>query len=397
MFFRSNIFLNILVSWLLCAGIVHAQNEQTSVLKKVVIDPGHGGRHPGAVSAKSQEKNIVLDIALKVGKMINEKYPDVEVIYTRKTDVYVDIYKRGEIANKAQANLFISIHANANASKAPYGAETYVMGPNHSDENREVVQRENSVVLIEDDYLTRYEGFDPNKAESYIYISLLQNAFLNQSLEFAGEVQNQFKNFAKRHDRGVKQGPYLVLWKTTMPSVLIEVGFISNLEEEKYITSTAGKEKIAASIFQAFSSYKSTLEGRSTFRPADSSLKNEQPETQTPKPETQNPNGETLNEVKPETKKPESSVSKKVEFCVQIHTSSKPIDTNPKNFKQYRNVERIQISVNFFKYILGRTPDYATAQQTLKKIRVGYKDAFVVSIVDGKIVPASEGLKLITE
>jgi len=364
-------------------------------LKKVVIDPGHGGRDPGAPGAKSKEKDIVLDISLRVGKMIGEKYPDVEVIYTRKTDVLIDIYERGNIANKAHANLFISIHANASKKKTPYGVETFVMGYDRSGENMEVAQRENEVILIEDDYSTRYEDFDPKKPESYIYFSLLQNAYLNQSLEFAGELQYQFKNFAKRYDRGVKQANFIVLWKTAMPSVLIEVGFISNIEEEKYIASAAGKEKIAASIFQAFCSYKSKIEDRSSFRPGDHQSNIEKPAP--PKSETQNPNGEALAEGKSETQTPESSVSKKVEFCVQIGTSSTAKDTHPNNFKKHKNVERIKVSANLFKYIVGRTTDYAAAQETLKKVRADFKDAFVVSIVDGKILPASEGLKRINQ
>ena len=391
MFFRPYIFLFFLVSWLLHAEMVHAQNDQGSVLKKVVIDPGHGGRDPGALGAKSKEKDIVLDISLRVGKMIGEKFSDVEVSYTRKTDVFVELDKRGDLANKAHANLFISIHANASKNKRPYGVETFVMGYSRSSENMEVAQRENEVILIEDDYSKRYEGFDPNKAESHIYFSLLQNAYLNQSLGFAGELQDQFKIFAERFDRGVKQANFLVLWKTAMPSVLIEVGFISNPEEEKYITSAAGKEKIAASIFQAFCSYKSKIEDRSLFRPSDLPLDVDQSEAKT---ELVGSQEKTPN---PETKTPESSVLKKVEFCVQIAISSKPMDTHPSNFKKHKNVERIKVSANLFKYIVGRTSDYAAAQETLKKVRTDFKDAFVVSIVDGKILPASEGLKLIAE
>ena len=409
MLFRSYIFLYALFLFVFHTGIAHAQNAQGSVMKKVVIDPGHGGRDPGALGAKSKEKDIVLDIALKVGKMINEKFPDIEVIYTRKSDVFVELDKRGDIANKAQANLFISIHANANKKKTPYGVETFVMGNSRSSENMEVAQRENSVILIEDDYSTRYEGFDPNKPESYIYFSLLQNAYLNQSLGFAGDLQEQFKNYAKRYNRGVKQANFLVLWKTAMPSVLIEVGFISNPEEEKYINSAAGKEKLASSIFQAFNFFKSKIEDRSSFRPGDHPSDVDQPKTQ-------DPNGAALNDVKPETQNPKSETrtaqpstklnpndaalnedKPKIEFCVQIATASKQVDTSPNNFKRYKGVERIQVSSGLYKYIVGRTIDYATVQETLKKVRADFNDAFVVSIVDGQILPVAEGLKLITE
>ncbi len=389
MFFHPYIFLCIFFLVLLQTGIIHAQNDQGSVLKKVVIDPGHGGRDPGALGAKSKEKDIVLDIALKVGKMIREKFKDVEVIYTRDKDVFIELDKRGDIANKAHANLFISIHANANKKKTPYGAETFVMGTSKSSENMDVAKRENEVILIEDDYSTRYEGFDPNSHESYILFSLMQSSYLNQSLGFAADLQNQFKSSAKRYDRGVKQANFLVLWKTTMPSVLIEVGFISNLEEEKFMSSAAGKEKLATSIFQAFCSYKSKIEDRSAFRSGEHTVSIDQPKADST-PATAKPQQAT----EPVTK---STASKKIEFCVQIGISSKPMDTDPNNFKKYKDVERIQTSENFYKYIVGRTNDYATVQETAKKVKVDFKDAFVVSIVDGKIYPVAEGLKLINQ
>jgi len=346
------------------SGTLHAQDNNGLTLKKVVIDPGHGGRDPGASGARSKEKDIVLDISLRVGKMISEKYPDVEVIYTRKTDIFIELDKRGDIANKAHADLFISIHANSvkPGNRCPSGAETFVMGDSRSAANMEVAMLENSVILLEDDYSTRYEKFDPNKVESYITFSLMQNAHLNQSLDFAAELQTQFKSSAKRTDRGVKQANILVLWKTAMPSVLVELGFICNSEEERFMISAAGKEAFASSIFKAFSSYKAKIEDRSSFRQTD---------------QTANP--------------------KKVEFCIQIATSSRLLDTNPNNFKKLTGVERIKITENSFKYIVGRTTNYATAQETLKKVRADYNDAFVVSMVDGKILSAAEGLKLITE
>jgi len=311
--------------------------------------------------------------------MINEKYPDVEVIYTRKTDVFVELYQRGEIANKAHANLFISIHANsvAKGSRCPLGAETFVMGNDKSNANMEVAKRENDVILFEDDYTQRYAGFDPKKIESYIIFNLMQNSYLHQSLDFAAEVQSQFKQ-AKRVDRQVKQGPILVLWQTAMPSVLVEVGFICHPEEERFMTSSAGKETIAASIFQAFSSYKSKIEERSSFRPGDTGVEQSKNDQKVQKTTTVQP----------------STTSKKVEFCIQISTSSKPMDTHPNNFKKYRDVERIQISDNNYKYIVGRTTNYATAQETLKKVKADFDDAFLVSLIEGKIHPVAEGLKL---
>ena len=396
-------YIVIMTSLLLLVGTIFAQNDHVTVLKKVVIDPGHGGHDSGAPGAKTKEKDIVLDISLRVGKMINEKYPDVEVIYTRKNDVSVDLYKRPEIANKAHANLFISIHTNsvAKGSKCPTGAETFVMGNNKSVANMEVAKRENDVILLEEDYTQRYAGFDPNKPESYIILSLMQNSYLNQSLDFAAEIQNQMK-IAKRVDRDVKQAPFLVLWQTTMPSVLVEIGFICHPEEEKFMSSVAGKEKIATSIFQAFCSYKSKIEDRSSFRSSDLTIAGDQSKTDnTPdQPQSTEPKTTKPQDTESETRnsKPVSKpVTKKVEFCVQISSSSQPMDTKPENFKKLQGVERIQISVNNYKYIVGRTSNYDAVQKTLKKVRTDFKDAFVVSLIDGKIAPVAEGLKLITE
>lgn len=362
-------------------------------MKKVVIDPGHGGRDPGAIGLKSKEKDIVLDIALRVGKKISETYRDVEVIYTRSTDRFIELDKRGDIANKAHANLFISIHANANKKRSPYGAETFVMGNSKSDENIEVAKRENEVILIEDDYSSRYEGFDPNRAESYIYFSLLQNAYLNQSLGFADAIQDQFKNTAKRFNRGVKQANFVVLWKTAMPSVLIEVGFISNPEEEKFISSSEGKEKLAESIFRAFCTYKTRIEERSSFKPTEHPTTGDKEALA----EVSSGPSDTVAEAPAKTpvnrEKPVAS-ARKVEFCVQIATSSKPKNTDPNNFKKHKNVERVQASPGFYKYIVGRTAEYITAQETLKKVREDFNDAFVVGLVNGKIVPAGEALML---
>ena len=375
-FFSPYIFSCILV-FLLFSETSRAQNEHGTTLKKVVIDPGHGGRDPGAPGARSKEKDIVLDISLRLGKMIAEKYPDVEVIYTRKTDVFVEHYKRAEIANKAHADLFISIHANsvAKGSRCPSGTETFVMGNDKSAANMEVAKRENSVILLEENYEQRYAGFDPKNIESYIIFSSMQNSYLHQSLEFAAEVQNQFKQ-SKRVDRQVKQGLIFLLHQTAMPSVLVEVGFICHPDEERFLMSAAGKETIASSIFRAFGSYKSKLEERSSFRLSDTNV--EQPKT-----------------VQKTTTAQSGTTSKKVEFGIQIATTSQPRDTHPNNFNNYADVERIQISSDNYKYIVGRTTNYAVAQETLKKVKTDFEGAFLVSLIDGKIHPLSEGLKLI--
>jgi len=349
--------------------MIQAQYSQRTTLKKIVIDPGHGGQDPGAVGAISREKDINLDISLRLGKMINEKYPEVEVIYTRTTDVLVDLDRRGEIANQANADLFISIHCNAAENRRAVGTETFVMGHSREADNMEVARRENSVIVFEEDYTTRYYGFDPHNPESQIIFSLHQSVYQNQSIAFAALIQEQFRA-TRRVDRSVKQERFLVLWQTAMPSVLVEVGFITNAEEERYMNSVAGKDQLARVIFQAFSSYKAQIEDRSLFR---------------------------IIEPVAVIAQPEQNTSPKVEFCIQISGSSRLIDTNPNNFNGLTGVERFQISENLFRYIVGRTENYAAAQENLIRVRALINDAFIVSIVDGRIVPAAEGLRLITE
>lgn len=226
----------------------------------VVIDAGHGGSDPGCHGAMSNEKDVALAISLKLGKLIEERLPEVKVIYTRKTDVFLELSERAEIANKHKADLFICIHANA-ATPAAYGTETHVMGLDKANKNLEVAKRENSVMLLEENYETRYSGFDPNSDEDLIALTLMQSAYLNHSLLMAAFVQKSFYD-RKRKDRGVKQAPYWVLHQTAMPSVLIEAGFLTNKEEEKYLTTPKSQDEVAEDIFTAFKRYKLKLEGK---------------------------------------------------------------------------------------------------------------------------------------
>jgi N-acetylmuramoyl-L-alanine amidase len=230
-------------------------------VKRVVIDAGHGGKDPGAVGSFSREKDIALAIALKLGNIIKENLKDVEVIYTRDRDVFVPLYERSDIANKNDADLFISIHANSQRSgNNAFGTETYIMGPHASERNLEIARKENSVILLEENHEERYEGFNPNSPESYILFSLYQNAYLSNSLRLADMIEDQFKNRVRRHSRGVKQAGLLVLWRSTMPSVLVEVGFISNPTEEKFLNNDLNQTYIASAIFRAIRDYKQEIE-----------------------------------------------------------------------------------------------------------------------------------------
>jgi N-acetylmuramoyl-L-alanine amidase len=229
-------------------------------LKTVVIDAGHGGKDPGCSGAKAIEKDIALNVALQLGKQISAAYSDVKVIYTRKTDVFVELHDRAGIANKNNADLFISIHCNSNP-KNIYGSETYTMGMHTSENNLSVAKRENSVILQEDNYLEKYNGFNPNSPLAHIFFANVQSAHIENSLKFASMVETQFKVHAGRSSRGVKQAGFLVLWKTSMPSVLIELGYLTHAAEEKYLNSAAGQNKMADAVFRAFKQYKKEVEG----------------------------------------------------------------------------------------------------------------------------------------
>lgn len=228
----------------------------------IVVDAGHGGKDPGSISHKVQEKKITLAIAKKLGKMLQDSIKNVKVIYTRSTDKFIELHERPKIANRNKADIFISIHCNHNGSSRPYGSETYVMGLHKSNGNLDVAKRENSAILYEDDYDKKeeYEGFDPNSPEAHIIFSFYQNAFLDQSLHLASYIETQLSKRKKMNkSRGVKQAGFLVLWKTAMPSVLVETGFISNTKERLYLSSSKGQDEVAHSILKAVKKYQTYL------------------------------------------------------------------------------------------------------------------------------------------
>lgn len=221
----------------------------------VVIDAGHGGKDPGAVGKISQEKNLNLEVSLLVGKLLSEQFPDIKVVYTRQTDIFLPLQQRADIVNANNADLFICIHTNSSESKTAQGVETFVLGTEKMDKNLDVAMRENSVIKLEADYQTAYQGFDPNSIDSYIMFELMQNAYMDQSLRFATLVQRQCVERLKRAERGVRQAAFWVLLKSACPSILFEMGFISNPEEEKYLNSTQGQQEIAQSICNAFAEF----------------------------------------------------------------------------------------------------------------------------------------------
>lgn len=229
-------------------------------MKKIVLDAGHGGKDPGNIGARSKEKDINLAVTLLVGKYIKENLPDVEVIYTRDDDSFPELKKRPIIANNNKADLFVSIHSNAATNKSAYGTETFVMGTKHFEANFDIIKKENSVIFLEENFEEEYEGFDPTSPESYIMFNLMSKANISNSLHLADQIETQFRERVGRKSRGVKQAPLWVLWTTSMPAVLVEVGFLSNSTEEQFLMSKQGQEYMASAIYRAIKDYKQAIE-----------------------------------------------------------------------------------------------------------------------------------------
>ena len=326
-------------------------------INTIVIDPGHGGKDPGALGfSTSREKDIVLKVGLKLGQYLREAFPDVNVIYTREKDVFIELHERAAVANKAQADLFVSIHCNSSQTPSAYGTEIYVLGLHRTEENLEVAKKENSVIMMEDDYMDHYDGFDPNSSEGLIILSMVQNAHLNQSIDFASRVDSQFAQRVHRKSRGVHQAGFMVLYKTAMPSVLIELGFISNKNEEAYLLSDEGTTYMASAIFRAIKEYKAKAE---SDIPETVIIKREEPK-----------------KIEPE----KQDVVFKIQFLVAKDKMSK-LDSRYKAITSFETEE----SSAGYRYLTGNFDDYKEAivhQNQLKS--KGVKDAFVVAYINGK-------------
>ena len=341
----------------------------------VVLDAGHGGKDPGAIGKKIKEKDINLEIVLKLGNLIKKNHPDVKVVYTRSKDVFVELSERAKIANRNKANLFISVHTNAAQSKTAKGTETYALGLAKTEENLEVAKRENSVILLEDDYSTKYEGFDPTSAESYIMFDFMQSMYLEQSINLASSVQEQFRTKAKRSDRGVRQGAFWVLRATSMPSILIEVGYISNAEEENYLALSSSRQKLAESIYEAFSHYKADWSRKQSGNISSSSEQNNK-QTDVMPDATPKEEGKIIKE--------DAKIEKEIEdYRIQIMASDKIYKTSSSLFKGLSNI-RYYRENNLYKYTYGsfKTKDEAIKQ--LPKIQKLFKGAFVVHFIGDK-------------
>jgi len=380
-------------TFIVCCSAAFAQGNSKF---RVVLDPGHGGKDYGAVYHGFIEKNIALSVALKVGKLL-EKDQGIQVIYTRKSDVFIELTERPAIANRAEANFFVSIHCNGEVKKTAYGTETFVMGLTKNASNLEVAKKENAVITMEKDYKTKYEGFDPNRPETMIGLQLQQEAFIDQSIDMASKIQTVFTEDLERKNRGVKQAPFWVLHKTAMPSILIELGFLSYKPEGEYLTSDEGQDKLAKAIASSIISYKKEhfVPGTQEYRePAETKteekpvvVKDTKPKTEAAKPVVD------AAKPKPAAEAPAAATSTgPVVFKVQIAASGKDLPLTPSNFNGLSNISK-SAETAVIKYYYGETAEYSRSKELLEEAKAkGYSSAFVVAFRNGKKITVQEAL-----
>ena len=366
--FKRRLFTTIVLGTaiLLSSGVFAQRGVKIST---VVIDAGHGGKDPGASGKHSKEKNITLAIALKLGHYIHEYMPGVKVIYTRKTDRFIPLYKRAEIANKNHADLFISIHCNSSTSPRPYGAETFVLGLHKNKANLEIAQKENAAIRYEDNP-KKYNGFN-NSPESYISLSLFQSPYLKESLDFANKIEQQFKTRAGRKARGVFQAGFLVLWQTTMPSVLVETGFLSNPKEEAFLLSKTGQTYIASAIYRAFRAYKIEFEKENAIVKINHTTIHKQP-------------------VPVKKKKAKLLVDYRVQFYISTHL----VRNAGTRFKSIPDVSYYK-QKGIYKYTSGHFSKFSRVVLHQSFVRSkGYRDAFVVAFYQNRRISLSKAKKI---
>ena len=352
------------VFFLLFLMPLYSLAQKGEKIQTIVIDAGHGGKDTGALGKNSKEKDLNLAVALKFGNYIKENLPDVTVIYTRNKDKFIELSERAAIANRNNADVFISIHCNSTeGTTSAHGAETFVMGESKNEKNLAVAKKENAAILLEDN-TDAYNNFDPNSTEAYILFSLSQSLYQSQSLNLADKVQKQFANKVGRHDRGVQQAGFLVLWKTAMPSILVELGFINNVKEEQFLNSEKGQNQMALALYRAFAEYKREFEAENHS--------GDQPEA-----DSTNTGIDTY-------------------FTVQFASRDKKVASTEKTFKGVKEVEVYEFG-GAFRYISGRFTSKDDATKRQAEVRaLGYKDAFIVAFINGErgtIKQAEEALK----
>ena len=391
-------------------------------VKTIVIDPGHGGKDPGALGSKSKEKDIVLDISLKLGKDIKQKFPDVEVIYTRTTDKFVELHERAHIANEARADLFISIHCNSAGSQHACGSETYVLGLHRNQDNLKVAKRENGVILMEKNHEQNYDGFDPNSEISHIILNMYQNAFLDRSLAFASNLETNLTTRNKRKSRGVKQAGFLVLRNTFMPSILFEAGFLTNKEEENFLISDAGQNKIVESFTNALKDYKAQLEKDPQLANVKTDTQKSPEETKTEMTRVKNaphqesriiqvassakkePQNEPITasvqdepiaaqQTKPATSAAQTA-TQDLEFCVQLAATPKKANLSATKWRNIQNLS-IRFENGMYKYQITGIKQYSEANTIKDRMKQkGFEGSFVVAYNNGNRVQISEAMSM---
>lgn len=352
---------------LLCG--VNSYAQTTESLRTIVIDAGHGGVDPGAVHGKTYEKDINFKIALELERLIKEGMPTVKVIQTRRTDVKVNLYERGNIANRANADLFVSIHVNASEKSSANGHSTYVLGTNKSEQNLQEVMRENSVITYEEDYKTSYEGFDPSSPESYIIFSLMQNVYLDKSMELAELVQQRYAaNIPTMRNRGTHQAGFLVLWKTAMPSILTEIGFISNDEDRAYMLKESSIHTYARSIYEAIAIYKNKIDNQASV-------------------------SQIAVDTTPKQQESAKESNKRVQYYVQLLTSRSSLKRTSEKLDPYANQAVERKIGSWYKYYLGGYNSIAEAREAQSEAKICFKDAFIVAFDGEEQISLAEAQK----
>lgn len=432
---NSSLYTLVLFTTFVFAQPLMAQDARFTV----VLDAGHGGHDPGAKGTFSREKDINLAVTLKVGELIDRKFKDVKLVYSRKTDKYLTLQERADIVNDNHADLFICIHTNSAQSSSASGAETFTLGVGKTKNNLEVAMRENSVITLEDNYKTKYQGFDPSSVDSYILFEFMQDKYIDKSVNFASNIQKQFVNFCNRTDRGVRQAGFLVLYRSACPSVLIELGFISNHTEERYLNSEQGQSELASAIFNAFIDYKKEHDKKSGLK-ASSVSKIEQPEklkesavanqglSETNSTRISDSNqiqsklsstkdvqelvkGSSLSDSTPNIDKAKNSIenafAKKAttttkknnltevpEFKVQLLVSAKKLALSSPTFKGVKNIDSF-VEDGFYKYTVGTETDYSKIEKIRSKLHSKFPEAFIIAFVGDKKMTAKAALKLL--
>lgn len=343
--------------FIICLSLLYPVIADANTPFVLVIDPGHGGKDSGAVGSRAKEKDVNLAVSLLVGQYIKQEHPNVKVIYTRDKDVFIGLNERADIANKANANLFISIHSNAVKNRSVKGAEVFTLGLSRSEESKAVAKRENAVIVLEDNYEQKYEGFDPNSSESYIIFEFMQNKYVEQSVHFASLVQERLVSHASRGNRGVKQAEYLVLRRASMPRVLVELDFISNAEAERYISSKKGQQEMARSISNAFAIYKGKYDQQENIMTAQAVTS---------------------------TSSQEGKQELKRVYKVQILTSGSKLPENSPLLKGQKADYYVENGT--YKYTVGESSDPDEIAKLRKTLQSNFKDAFVVAFENGNKV-----------